>query len=338
MGAHMAAELVEMRLVPHRSRILLTSILLACLRVGVAPTTGWCDDVLKVAVGAPNNWDSGVPDVGQRAGIFKKHGLILEILYTNGGGETMQAVISGSADLGISAGTGGVFGAFAKGAPVRILLAGTTGTGDLFWYVPASSPLRSFANLDAKTVGYSTNGASTHTTLLALIKYFNVSAKPVSTGAAALTMTQAMSGQIDVGWASPPFGLDALSEGKIRLIARGSDAPSTRDQTVRVHIVNADALAKRRDVMDRFVAAYRETYEWLYDNPRGVKIYAQYAQVPERLAIHIRDEFMPKAAMTPDRVSGVAAITKDAIDFKFMQAPLTQAQLTELIQIPPPRN
>ncbi len=46
----------------------------------------------------------------------------------------------------------------------------------------------------------------------------------------------------------PPFGLDALSEGKIRLIARGSDAPSTRDHTVRVHIVNADALAKRRDV------------------------------------------------------------------------------------------
>jgi len=121
MGAHMAAELAEMRLVPRRSRILLTSILLACLRVGVAPTAGWCDDVLKVAVGAPNNWDGGVPDVGQRAGIFKKHGLILEILYTNGGGETMQAVISGSADLGISAGTGGVFGPFAPGpaAPSR---------------------------------------------------------------------------------------------------------------------------------------------------------------------------------------------------------------------------
>src|SRR5882672_9259725 len=83
---------------------------------------------------------------------------------------------------------------------------------------------------------HSTNGASTHTTLLALIKHFNVAARPVSTGAAALTMTQAMSRQIDVGWASPPFGLEALSEAKIRLIARGSDAPSTRDQTVRVHI------------------------------------------------------------------------------------------------------
>src|SRR4051794_32087010 len=46
-----------------------------------------CDDALKLAVGAPNNWDSGLPDIGKRAGIFKKHGLDLEILYTNGGGE-----------------------------------------------------------------------------------------------------------------------------------------------------------------------------------------------------------------------------------------------------------
>ena len=319
---------------PHHATMLLTSILLACLQVAVAPTAGWCDDVLKIAAGAPNNWDSGLPDVGQRAGIFRKHGLRLEILYTNGGGETMQAVISGSADIGIAAGTAGVFGAFAKGAPVRILLAGTTGAGDLYWYVPAESPLKSFADLDGKTVGYSTNGASTHTTLLALIKHFQIAAKPVSTGAAALTMTQAMSKQVDVGWASPPFGLDALDEGKIRLIARGSDAPSTRDQTVRVHIVNADALAKRRDVINRFVAAYRETYHWLYSDPAGVKTYSAYANVPERLATRIRDEFMPKAAISPDRLSGIAAVTKDAVDFKFMQAPLTDAQLTELIQIP----
>jgi NitT/TauT family transport system substrate-binding protein len=316
-------------------RILLTPLLAACIVFSLGPTVGLCDEVLKVAVGAPNNWDSGLPDVGQRAGFFKKHGLTLDLLYTNGGGETMQAVISGSADLGIAAGTMGVFGAFAKGAPVRILLAGTTGTSDLYWYVPEFSPLRSFADLNGRTVGYSTNGASTHTTLLALIKHFDVMARPVSTGAAALTMAQTMSGQIDVGWASPPFGLDALNAAKIRLIARGSDAPSTRDQTVRVHIVNADALAKRRDAMNRFAAAYRETYEWIYDNPMGVRIYAQYAQVPERLAVRIRDEFMPKAAMAPDRLSGIAAIMADAINFKFMQAPLTPAQLAELVQIPP---
>jgi NitT/TauT family transport system substrate-binding protein len=319
-------------------RILLAPLLATCIVFGLGPTVAPCSEVLKVAVGAPNNWDSSLPDVGQRAGFFKKRGLILDILYTNGGGETMQAVISGSADLGISAGTTGVFGAFAKGAPVRILLAGTTGASDLYWYVPEFSPLRSFADLNGRTVGFSTNGASTHTTLLALIKYFNVAARPIPTGAAALTMTQTMSGQIDVGWASPPFGLDALNEAKIRLIARGSDAPSTRDQTVRVHIVNADALAKRRDAINRFAAAYRETYQWIYDDPMGVKIYARYAQVPERLAVRIRDEFVPKAAMAPDHVSGVAATMTDAISFKFMQAPLTPAQLAELVQIPPINN
>ncbi len=313
------------------TKILYTAIWAA---VSFGSTAALSDDMLKLAVGAPNNWDSGLPEIGQRAGIFKKHGLDLELLYTNGGGETMQAVISGSVDIGIAAGTGGVFGAFAKGAPVRIILAGTTGTGDLFWYVPAASPLKSFNDLNGKTVAYSTNGASTHTTLLALIKHFNVSAKPVSTGASALTLTQAMSGQVDVGWASPPFGLEALDEGKIRLIARGSDAPSTRDQTVRVHIVNAKVLTQRRDAINRFAAAYRETYEWLYSDPRGVKLYSEYGKVSERLAMRIRDEFMPKAAMSPERVSGIESLTRDAIDFKFMQAPLSNGQLAELIQIP----
>ena len=294
-------------------------------------------DTFKVAVGAPGNWDTCVTEVGKRAGIFRKHGLEIESLFTNGGGETMQAVISGSIDIGIAAGTAATLGAFSKGAPVRILAAGTTGTGDLFWYVPASSPLKSFKDLAGKTVGYSTNGASTHTTLLALIDTFKVAAKPVATGASAVTMTQAMSGQIDVGWASPPFGIRQLQEGKIRVIARGSDAPSTRDQTVRVHIVNANVLAKRHDAVVRFMDAYRESLDFLYSDPKGVALYAEYAKIEIPLAERIRDEFMPKAAMNPDKVSGVDAITRDAITFKVLAAPLSSAQLSDLIQIPPRR-
>src|SRR5215831_7501478 len=122
---------------------LLTRFCLMAIAAAIAyPAVGQCEDTLKLAVGAPNNWDSGVPDIGRRARIFQKHGLNLELLYTSGGGETVQAVISGSVDLGIGAGTGGVLGAFAKGAPVRILLAGTTGASDLYWYVPAASPLK----------------------------------------------------------------------------------------------------------------------------------------------------------------------------------------------------
>ncbi|MBX9741482.1 MAG: ABC transporter substrate-binding protein [Beijerinckiaceae bacterium] len=291
-------------------------------------------ETFKVAVGAPGNWDTGVTEVGKRAGIFKKHGIEIESLFTNGGGETMQAVISGSIDIGIAAGTAATLGAFSKGAPVRILAAGTTGAGDLFWYVPAASPIKSFKELAGKTVAYSTNGASTHTTLLALIDTFKVAAKPIATGASAVTLTQAMTGQVDVGWASPPFGIDALAQGRIRLIARGSDAPSTRDQTVRVHIVNAGVLEKRREAVNRYMDAYRESLEFLYSDPKGVALYADYAKIDVKLAERIRDEFMPKAAMNPDKVSGIPAITADAITFKVLSAPLTDAQLSQLIQIP----
>src|SRR4051794_35018232 len=82
-------------------------------------------DTLKLAVGAPNNWDTSIPEIGKRAGIFAKHGLEIDILYTQGGGETLQAVISGSVDIGVAAGIHSVMGAFSKGAPIRILSAGT---------------------------------------------------------------------------------------------------------------------------------------------------------------------------------------------------------------------
>ncbi len=263
--------------------------------------------MLKLAVGAPGNWDTCIPAVGERAGIFRNHGIELELLYTNGGGETMQAVISGSVDIGIAAGTGAVMGAFAKGAPVRIIAAGVTGASDLYWYVPAASPIRSLKDAAGKTVAYSTNGASTHVTLLALLKHFDVKARPVATGAAAVTFTQAMSGQVDVGWASPPFGLDALDDGRIRLVARGSDVPETAGQTVRVHIVNAGVLAARPDAIDRFMQAYRESYQFLYGDPRALAYFADIAKVSERLAGQIRDTFLPKQAMAPDRVSGTDA-------------------------------
>src|SRR5262249_23948326 len=66
---------------------------------------------------------------------LQKHGLELEIVYTQGAGETQQAVISGSVDLGIAAGVMGVLSAYSKGAPVRVIGAETTGAKDLYWYV-----------------------------------------------------------------------------------------------------------------------------------------------------------------------------------------------------------
>jgi NitT/TauT family transport system substrate-binding protein len=45
------------------------------------------DGALKIASGGRGNWDASPSELGRRAGIFKKHGLDLDILFTAGGGE-----------------------------------------------------------------------------------------------------------------------------------------------------------------------------------------------------------------------------------------------------------
>src|SRR5262245_29820019 len=99
-------------------------------------------DPLSVAIGQINNWENQAPTLGQDAGIFKRHNLALENVGTQGAGETMQPVIAGSADLGAGVGVAGVMRAFARGAPLRILLPAFTGTGDMFWSGDTESPLR----------------------------------------------------------------------------------------------------------------------------------------------------------------------------------------------------
>jgi NitT/TauT family transport system substrate-binding protein len=111
------------------------------------PSPARAQDQLRVAIGQINNWENQAPTLGQDAGIFKKYNLALDNVGTQGAGETMQPVIAGSADLGAGVGVAGVMRAFARGAPVRILLPAFTGTGDLFWYVRADSPLHSIKDI-----------------------------------------------------------------------------------------------------------------------------------------------------------------------------------------------
>jgi NitT/TauT family transport system substrate-binding protein len=291
-------------------------------------------DQLKIAIGQINNWENQAPTLGQD--IFKKHNLVLESFGTAGAGETMQPVISGSADLGAGVGVAGVMRAFARGAPVRILLPAFTGTGDLYWYVKADSPLKTVQDITAgNTIAFSTSGSSSNNLVLAFIDELGVKAKPTATGGPPGTLTQVMSGQIDIGWAAPPFGVKELKEGKIRILIRGSDVPSLRGQTVRTIIVNADALKSKRDQIMRFVLGYREAVDWMYADPAAIKMYADKMKLPESLIAESIKEFHPKSAMQTDEMMDIAGIQKDAVKLKFIDAPLSREQLTELIQIPP---
>src|SRR4026207_1531639 len=196
-------------------RITSTAIALAVVMLLGATAGASAQDKVKLAIGQRGKWDTSVSEIGRRAGIFKKHGLELDIVYTQGAGETQQAVISGSVDIGVAAGVMGVLSAYSKGAPGRVIAAETPGAGDLYWYVKADSPIKTLKDTDGKTLAYSTNGSSTPGVVTAFIRQYDLKAKPTAMGGPAANLTAVMSGQVDVGWAAPPLGLDRLDTGAI---------------------------------------------------------------------------------------------------------------------------
>jgi len=299
------------------------------------PGPAAADDLLRLAIGQRGLWDSSIAELGQAAGIFRRSRLELETVYTSGGGETQQAVISGSVDIGVSAGTLGVLGAYAKGAPVRIIAGEATGTAEYYFVRSDSRVAGDFAGVAPNmTLAYSTAGSGTHITALRFMKERNFTAKLTATGSVPATFTQVMSGQVDIGFSTPPFGLDAIEAGRIRLVARANDLPSIRGQTVRVIIANAPDLARRREVYARFIGAYRETIDWMYAGDNAIVPFAQYAGISPAMARRVRDDFYPKAMLQLDRVMGLAALIDDAIAFKYLPQALTPAQTAELLQLP----
>ncbi|HEY6022766.1 MAG TPA: ABC transporter substrate-binding protein [Pseudolabrys sp.] len=294
------------------------------------------EDTLKVVIGQINNWENQAPTLGQDAGIFKKHGLVLENTGTQGAGETIQAVISGSADIGAGVGAAGVMRAFSKGAPVRILAPAFTGTGDLYWYVKADSKIQSLKDATPETtIAYSTNGSSSNNIVVAFVSELGTKAKATATGGPAGTLTAVMSGQVDIGWAAPPFGLQEIQDGKIRIVAKGSDVPSLRGQTVRTLIVNANSLKTKHDAIMRFMDAYREAVDWMYSDPKAVEMYSAKIHRPVDMLKESMAKFQPKETLQTDKFADLDGAIRDAVALKFLEKPLTKEQIAELLQIPP---
>jgi NitT/TauT family transport system substrate-binding protein len=306
---------------------------LALFALGVSQASA--QDTLKIAIGQINNWENQAPTLGDASGIFKKHNLKVEAFGTQGAGETIQAVVSGSADLGAGVGVAGVMRAFSKGAPVRVLLPAFTGTGDLYWYVKADSPIKTIKDATAQnTIAYSTSGSSSNNIVVAFGHELGVKAKPTATGGPPATLTQVMTGQIDIGWAAPPFGVKEIKEGKIRIVARGSDVPSLHGQTVRAIVVNANALKEKRDAIMRFAKGYREAVDWMYADPKALEMYSEKVKMPVDLLRESLKEFHPKSAMQTERMADLDGAVNDAVKLKFLEAPLTKDQLAEFLQIP----
>ena len=299
----------------------------------LAPGAASALDKVKVAGSQRNFWDTTTFYYAEQAtGVFKKAGIDLDVLWTQGGSDCEQPVITGSMDVCMHTGILGAIGAWAKGAPIAIISATSTGAADLWWYTKADSAIRSIKDTNGKSVAYSRPGSSTNLLLNAIVAAAGASPKTVSTGGPAATLTQLMSGQVDVGWSAGIFAADLVKQGKIRRIASGNDAPGVATQTIRVNIANINFVKSRPDVAKRFMAAYRNAVDWAYSGPKGLEMYAAANKSTVDVARTVRDQMYPKPSMATKPIGNIELSIKQAIADKLLPDPLRPEQIREMLR------
>jgi len=216
---------------------------------------------------------------------------------------------------------------------VRVIGAEATGAAD-YWYAKADSGIKTLQDTNGKTIAFSSRGSSTNSIVLAFINEFKLTAKPQATGSPPATLTAVMTGQVDVGWAAPPFGLKEMDEGRINLVAKATDAKIVAGQTIRVIAVNAETLKTKRDALLRYLQAYRETIDYMYSSDQAIKDYAEFAKIDVAMAKRVRDQFFPRSIIEPDAIKGLDTLLPEAVTLKFIDKELTKEQLAELFQVP----
>jgi NitT/TauT family transport system substrate-binding protein len=309
-------------------------LLTLALSLGLSLVASLADaESLKIAVSQRGFWDSSFVEFARREGFFKQENLDVEFFYTDGGAATLDAVMSGSVDVGMSNGLLGVIGRYAKGASLRVISAEMTGASDAFWYARPDSGIKSLKDAQDKSIAFSSPGSSTNLMVLALLKHSGVSAKPIAAGGAPATFTQVMTKQIDIGWSVPPFGLQDLADGKIVIVARGSDVPEFASQTVRVNIAMADTVRTKRDALTRYMKAYARAIDWAYGNPKALEYYAEIAKIPVDMARRVRDEFYPKAGAQVGEIKGLDLSLHDALAFHYISQPIATKEVEGLFDI-----
>jgi NitT/TauT family transport system substrate-binding protein len=114
---------------------------------------------LTVGKAAPNA-DPIIPvNVGEKLGIFKKHGLDLKIVDFTGGSKMTTAMTAGSIDIGDGAGT--EMALVAKGVPMMAICESAGPIPFIGIGVPYDSPIHTIDQLKGKKIAYSSAGSLT---------------------------------------------------------------------------------------------------------------------------------------------------------------------------------
>jgi NitT/TauT family transport system substrate-binding protein len=106
-----------------------------------------------------------------------------------------------------------------------------------------------------------------------------------------------------------------------------------RDETLRVNVANLDSLKTKRAAIERFMRAVVKAIDWAYSDPHAIDNFADGLNMPHDITEKNFTEWYPKSMFQIGEVKGISKVMDEAVATKNIAAPLTQGQITTLIDI-----
>ena len=175
------------------------------------------------------NWGaiSGVMSpiwVAQEEGLFKKHGLDIELIHIASTSKAIQSMVSGEIQFTTADALNSIQ-AVAAGADVVMVCEGVN---RFVFSIMARSDLKRVADLKGKKIGITRLGSSTHTAVLYVVNKAGLGANDytlLQLGEVPNILTTLLAGQIEAGALSPPTNSRAKKAGLQELVNLGVDGP-----------------------------------------------------------------------------------------------------------------
>jgi NitT/TauT family transport system substrate-binding protein len=217
-------------------------------------------------------------------GIFKRHGLDVQLLYIGGGSVVMQALLGGDVQF-VRLGANAVIQASLRGAELK-MIANTINR--LVFSLMAKPEIKAPADLKGKRIGVTRLGGSTDFALELALKKWGLrrgaDVAVVQTGGMPQLLGAMKGGPVDAGVISPPTNLQAQKLGLKELVDFGDlDMPYPNSPLA----ATQSYLSKNRDLVLRFLRGYSEgIHRVRTDRETAMKIFSKYTMVkdPEILA------------------------------------------------------
>jgi len=250
-------------------------------------------DHLRVGKPTPEAYDFALVQVGIDAGIFAKHDLDIETISLAGSAKLHQALIAGSIDIAMGAGTDLVF--IAKGAPEKAIAAMAGPPNNMAVIVAAHGPVQSVADLKGRKIGVSTVGSLTYWLAQQLSRrqgWGNDGMKIVAVGGMQGEAAGIIDGNLDAGVGSLEGGLSMQRKGAGKILLLFGDFV----HPFLAHAIFAtDAMIKTRpDEIRRFLKGWFETIAFAKTHKAEAIRYSQsVTKLPPDEAAQVYDNETP---------------------------------------------